>query len=125
LADIPSEAIASLDVVVIGTSLPDVARGATVALPIANFAEEEGTFTNLRGRVQRFLQARQAPGFTRPSWAVLGGVLAALGQKADYMLASEVFADLAAAHDEYAGMSYDTLGLKGRPIASEAGVGAS
>ena len=56
----------------IGTTLPAWARhAAAVVLPIANFAEEEGTFTNLRGRVQRFLQAKAAPGFARPSWFVL------------------------------------------------------
>ena len=38
------------------------AARAAVVLPIANFAEEEGTFTNLRGRVQRFLQAQGGAG---------------------------------------------------------------
>ena len=50
-------------VIVIGTTLPAWARhAANVVLPIANCVEEEGTFTNLRGRVQRFLQAKAAPG---------------------------------------------------------------
>ena len=39
-------------------------------------SEEEGTFTNLRGRVQRFLQAKAAPGLARPSWFVLADLLA-------------------------------------------------
>jgi len=39
-------------------------------LLLENMVEEEGTFTNLRGRVQRFLQARAAPGMARPSWWV-------------------------------------------------------
>ena len=55
-------------------------HAAAVVLPIANFAEEEGTFTNLRGRVQRFLQAKAAPGFARPSWFVLGDLLARAGR---------------------------------------------
>ena len=64
------------------------AHSAAVVLPIANFAEEEGTFTNLRGRVQRFLQAKAAPGFARPSWYVLADLLGALG-RADQLLAGE------------------------------------
>ena len=36
------------------------------------------------GRVQRFLQAKAAPGFARPSWFVLADLLAALGETADY-----------------------------------------
>jgi len=104
--------------IVIGTTLPPWARHlAAVVLPIANRVEEEGTFTNLRGRVQRFLQAKAAPGFARPSWFVLGDLVAALGKGGGgYFLASEAFAALAAARPEVAGMSYDSLGLKGATI---------
>ncbi len=116
--DAPDVARASA-VIVIGTTLPAWARHtAAVVLPIANFVEEEGTFTNLRGRVQRFMQAKAAPGFARPSWYVLSDLLAALGARTNYMLASDVFAALAAAHPEFAGMSYDVLGARGRVVAS-------
>ncbi len=72
-------------------------------LPIANFTEEEGTFTNLRGRVQRFLQAKAAPGFARPSWFVLADLLAALGDAGrTTSLASDVFEALAGAQSEFA-----------------------
>jgi len=116
--DVPDVAKASA-IIVIGTTLPAWARhAAAVVLPIANFVEEEGTFTNLRGRVQRFMQAKAAPGFARPSWYVLSDLLAAVGTRTNYSLASEVFGALAAAHPEFAGMSYDTLSLKGKSIAS-------
>jgi predicted molibdopterin-dependent oxidoreductase YjgC len=113
-------------IIVIGTTLPAWARHASaVVLPIANFAEEEGTFTNLRGRVQRFLQARTAPGFARPSWYVLSDLLTAVGVRSGYSLASEVFAALAASRPEFAGLNYDILGARGRALAGEmAGAGA-
>ncbi len=104
-------------VIVVGTSLPAWAAGkAVVILPIANMAEEEGTFTNLRGHVQRFLQAKAAPGFARPSWWVLADLLSAIGEKANYFLASEVFSALAGEVGPFQGMNYETLGLKGRSI---------
>jgi NADH-quinone oxidoreductase subunit G len=107
-------------IIVIGTTLPAWARhAAAVVLPIANFAEEEGTFTNLRGRVQRFLQAKAAPGFARPSWYVLTDLLAALGVSVNYSIASEVFKAMASARSEFSGMSYDVLGAKGKVIAGE------
>jgi len=106
-------------VIVVGTTVPRWAQGAQVVLPTCNFAEEEGTFTNLRGRVQRFLQARAAPGLARPSWFVLGDLIGASGGTAQYFLASEVFAALAAAHPSFAGLSYETLGLRGLPVLSE------
>jgi NADH-quinone oxidoreductase subunit G len=118
--DVPDIPKASA-IIVIGTTLPAWARhAAAVVLPIANFVEEEGTFTNLRGRVQRFMQAKAAPGFARPSWYVLADLLTAVGARSNYSLASEVFGALAATHPEFAGMSYDALGLKGKAIAGAA-----
>src|SRR5215216_4096610 len=58
-ADATSKASA---VILIGTGVPKDLQNPAVVLPIANFAEEEGTFTNIRGRVQRFTQAKAAPG---------------------------------------------------------------
>ncbi|MDE3150819.1 MAG: molybdopterin-dependent oxidoreductase, partial [Gemmatimonadota bacterium] len=106
-------------IIVIGTTLPAWARhAASVVLPITNMVEEEGTLTNLRGRVQRFRQAKSGPGFSRPSWMVAADLLTALGERADYYLATDVFNALAASHPEFAGMSYDTLGLKGTLVKS-------
>ena len=104
-------------VIVIGTTLPPWARHlAAVVLPIANIVEEEGTFTNVDGRVQRFLQAKAAPGFARPSWWVAADLFEAVGGTGRVMLASDAFAALAASHPEFAGMSYDVLALGGRLI---------
>ncbi|CAG0961136.1 partial NADH-quinone oxidoreductase subunit G, partial [Gammaproteobacteria bacterium] len=58
-------------VVLVSTVMPAGLPRADVVLPICNYLEEEGTLTNLRGHVQRFLQARAAPGMARPSWFVL------------------------------------------------------
>jgi len=105
-------------VIVVGTTLPAWAKAkATVVLPTANMAEEDGTFTNLRGRVQRFMQAKAAPGFARPTWWALADLCTAAGDKANYFLANEVFAAMAGEVAAFKGMSYDTLGLKGRDVA--------
>jgi NADH-quinone oxidoreductase subunit G len=113
------------EIVVIGTVLPPVLNHAAAALPIANFAEEEGTFTNIRGRVQRFLQARQAPGAARPSWSAVAAILSAAGEDADYFLASDVFTALTASHGAFSGMSYDALGLRGVSTAVESAPGGA
>jgi NADH-quinone oxidoreductase subunit G len=119
--DMPALARASA-VVVIGTALPMGVELPNVVLPISNFAEEDGTFTNLRGRVQRFLQARAAPGLARPSWFVLGDLLQAMGESSSFFLPAEVFAALAASLPEFGGLSYDSLGLRGQvPAATGAG----
>jgi NADH-quinone oxidoreductase subunit G len=113
-------------VIVVGTTLPAWARHlAAIVLPIANMTEEEGTFTNVDGRVQRFLQAKAAPGMARPSWWVVSDLLAAAGGKGGHMLASNAFAAVAAAHPEFAGMNYDALGMRGAMIKSAARSGST
>ncbi len=113
-------------VVVVSTFMPAGLEKAHIVLPIANYVEEEGTFTNLRGRVQRFLQARAAPGMARPSWYVLADLANALGARLDVTTPGQAFAALAAAEAAFAGMSYDMLGLRGRMIAgATAGAGAA
>jgi predicted molibdopterin-dependent oxidoreductase YjgC len=104
-------------VIVISTALPSGVAEPAVALPVSNFAEEEGTFTNVRGRVQRFLQARAAPGLARPSWFVLSDLLALMGERTGYYTAADVFASLAGSHAEFAGLTYDLLALRGVPVA--------
>jgi NADH-quinone oxidoreductase subunit G len=101
-------------VIFIGTVAPKGLPASATLLPIANFAEEEGTFTNLRGRVQRYLQARPAPGYARASWMALAGLAAAAGKTGAYDSAEAVFAAMAKAEGAFSGMSYDSVGLKGQ-----------
>jgi NADH-quinone oxidoreductase subunit G len=116
---------AAAAIIVVGTTVPAWAMPKVVAvLPVANMAEEEGTFTNLRGRVQRFLQAKAPPGFARPTWWVLADLLTALGETTSYFLASDVFSALAKEVPSFSGMSYQTLGLKGASGDGKSGTGA-
>jgi len=107
--------------VYVGTTVPAlVTQRAAVVLPMTNTLEEEGTFTNLRGRVQRYLQARTAPGVARPTWYVLADLLAAMGGAGQFFVPNEVFAALAATHPAFTGLDYEALGLRGLPIVEHA-----
>ena len=73
---------------------------------------------HLAGRVQRFLQAKAAPGLARPSWYALADLATALGADSDDMnLPSSIFAALAKSEPAFAGLSYDTIGLRGGLVA--------
>ena len=112
-------------VLVIGTVLDAVLReAAIVALPIANFAEEDGTFTNLRGRVQRFQQAKAPPAQVRPSHHVVGELATAIGAGSYPALASDLFATMASSVPAFTGLTYRTLGLQGAMAALPAGTTA-
>jgi len=118
-ADVAAVAKASA-IVVVGTAMPANLPKADIILPIANIVEEEGTLTNLRGRVQRFLQAKATPGMARPSWYVLADLLGALGERAEYFVAADAFNALAASEPAFAGLSFETLGLRGLPVVDSA-----
>jgi NADH-quinone oxidoreductase subunit G len=112
------------NVIVIGTALPDAARAARVVLPTTNVAEEDGTFVNRDGRVQRYLQAKPSPGMARPAWWILGELTVELGTGDPLGSAEEAFAHVARSVAAFEGLSYGSLGLGGAALAAgtEAGV---
>jgi NADH-quinone oxidoreductase subunit G len=101
---------------VLGHTLSAAGRNAHFALPLTTFAEEEGTFTNVDGRVQRFWAALQAPALARPAWQVAGVLLAGLDDSAAPADAGSAFLRLAQLHDAFRGLSYAMLGARGALI---------
>jgi NADH-quinone oxidoreductase subunit G len=108
----------------LGTVLPEGVRDADVVLPIANVAEEEGTFVNRDGRVQRYFQAKPAPGMARPAWWVLAELLTALGRGESLAGPDAVFDRLARSLGPFAGLSYASIGALGKPINTAVGATA-
>ncbi len=110
----------------LGTVEHEAARGAALVLPVATMAEETGTFVNRDDRVQRYQQAKGAPGMARPAWWVAGEVLAGPGPDADApQTGAQAFLRLAELLPAFAGLTHASLGFTGqvlRPAA--AGVGA-
>jgi NADH-quinone oxidoreductase subunit G len=114
LSDVPETFGSDADLFVyLGTSLGPAARNAHFILPVTTFAEQEGTFTNFEGRVQRFWPALMAPPLARPAWQVLGVVLAGLGDSDAPASASAAFLRLGQIFDEFAGLSYEVIGSRG------------
>ena len=102
-----------------GPSLPP---RADVVLPLTNVAEEDGTFVNRDSRVQRYFQAKSAPGMARPAWWVFAELLKELGRGDGVGTAAEAFSRMAANVDAFEGLSYDTLGTAGATIAHASSV---
>jgi NADH-quinone oxidoreductase subunit G len=116
---LPEEVLGSVEnLLYLGTVLPPAARRAKVVLPIANVAEEDGTFVNRDGRVQRYFQAKPAPGMARPAWWVLGQLIEATGAGEAVFSAAAAFELLAAAEQAFSGLSYERLGLRGALVAA-------
>src|SRR5690606_28111038 len=99
--------------VYLGDQLGAAARNADFVLPLTTFAEQEGTFTNFEGRVQRFWPALQAPGLARPAWQILGVALAGLEDAQAPASAADAFLQLGASFGAFKGLSYEVIGPRG------------
>ena len=101
-----------------GTFDSPAARNADFTLPMTTFAEEDGTFVNAQGRVQRFWQGLRPPGSARPAWLVLGALVAALEGGETPASAADAFAVLAGDNAAFGGLSYDAVGTAGAVLES-------
>ena len=69
---IPPKLLRKLDLLVVSDILPNATtERAHYLLPGCAHAEKRGTFTNVKGRVQKFMAALEAPGEARAEWKFL------------------------------------------------------
>ncbi|GAA4859462.1 molybdopterin oxidoreductase family protein [Kitasatospora terrestris] len=111
-----TERLAALDLLVVADFVPsETARLADVVLPVTQWAEEEGTLTNLEGRVLRRRRLLGPPPGVRSDLEVLHGLAVRLGQDAERWPTEpeRVFAELRRASRggaaDYSGIDYRRL----------------
>ena len=74
---IGADLLAKLETLIVSDILPDETNKlAHYLLPGGAHAEKRGTFTNAKGRVQKFMKAVEPPGEARPEWEFLGELTA-------------------------------------------------
>ncbi|WP_062079172.1 molybdopterin oxidoreductase family protein [Demequina globuliformis] len=114
-ADRVREALGRLDLLVVCDMVPsETALMADVILPVTQWAEEDGTMTNLEGRIIRRRAAVKAPGEARSELWILQRLAAELGVERGFSdNPGEVFAELARASAggkaDYSGITYERL----------------
>jgi predicted molibdopterin-dependent oxidoreductase YjgC len=79
--------------VVLSTHKNAVTQAAHVALPLAGWAEIDGTFTNKLGMVQRVHAAIPPAGDALPGWDILSHLARKLGATMDFQTAKSVFVE--------------------------------
>jgi NADH-quinone oxidoreductase subunit G len=102
--------------VVLDTHFHRTGELADVLLPIATFAETDGTFVNRNGHVQRIRQAFAPPAGAKPGWQVISELCAAVAGSEVSLDASAVFTELAAAVPSFRPLSYRSIGELGAPL---------
>ncbi|MEX1037665.1 MAG: NADH-quinone oxidoreductase subunit NuoG [Acidimicrobiia bacterium] len=96
-------------VVSIDTFLNDSNHFADVIFPAAGFSEQEGTVTNLEGRVQKVNEIIPAPGQARPDWAILDDLSSVMGKPMGLSSAALIAKEIAAVAPAYQGVTWDLL----------------
>jgi predicted molibdopterin-dependent oxidoreductase YjgC len=74
--------------------LTDTGRQAHFVLPACTYAEKEGTFTNLEGRVLRVRQAMDPVGESLPDWHIMTALANALGAQWGYESANDIQSEI-------------------------------
>ncbi|WP_216322359.1 molybdopterin oxidoreductase family protein [Deinococcus aestuarii] len=110
------ERLMALNHLIVIDFLPsETAQLATLVLPGSMWCEEEGTTTNLEGRVQRRRKAITAPGAAREDWRILCDLAAAVGRPQGFTYATfrelqdEFFRVTKGGVADYSGLSAERL----------------
>jgi NADH-quinone oxidoreductase subunit G len=117
-----SEALSKVDYVVFqGSWDQPTAALADIQLPAAVYAEKEGTFTNIQGRVQRFHVAVPPVGESRPDLDILANLASELNIPLAVSSAELVFEEIGRSVEAFAGMTWQTVGKSGQLLKQESG----
>jgi NADH-quinone oxidoreductase subunit G len=99
----------------------DISKNATTiaadfVLPGAAHAEKRGTFTNIKGRVQKFMKAVEAPGAARPEWEILHELVFNVTGQNGFVSIEGLFNQMAKEVPPFAGVTWAILGDTGVTI---------
>src|SRR5687767_6811946 len=114
---IGADLLAKLEVLIVSDILPSATvSAADVVLPGAAHAEKRGTFTNIKGRVQRFMKAVEAPGNARAEWEFLHEIVFNVTGQNGFVSIEGLFNQMAKEVPSFAGLSWAGLGDLGASV---------
>jgi len=111
---IGADLLNKLDTFVVSDILPnETTRLAHYLLPGCAHAEKRGTFTNTKGRVQKFMKAVEPPGDARPEWESLRELLSQLTGQDGPVSIEGLFNQMAGEVPGFRGLTWTGLGDTG------------
>ena len=109
-----AELLARLDTLIVSDILPTATtKLAHYVLPGAAHVEKRGTFTNTKGRVQKFMKAVEAPGDARAEWEFLHDLVHNVTGLDGYVTIEGLFNQMAKEVPGFAGLTWAGLGDTG------------
>jgi NADH-quinone oxidoreductase subunit G len=100
-------------------------QAASIVVPTAHAVEQDGSYTNRQGRVQRVRRAVAPVGDSAPAYVALDKLGARLGKAPGTQMVAAAFNSMARAVERLRGIDFKGLGAEGRLLAPEAAPAAT
>jgi NADH-quinone oxidoreductase subunit G len=114
---IAAELVEKLELLIVSDILPnETTRRAHYLLPGCAPAEKRGSFTNGKGRVQRFLKAIEPRGDARAEWEFVHELVFNVTGQNGFISIEGLFNQMAAEVPAFNGLTWATLGTVGRTV---------
>lgn len=111
---IGTDQLAKLDTLIVSDILPNATTAAAhFVLPGCAHVEKRGTFVNVKGRVQKFMKAVEAPGDARPEWEFLHELVHNVTGQNGFSTIEGLFNQMAREVPGFAGLEWAKLGDTG------------
>jgi NADH-quinone oxidoreductase subunit G len=111
---IGEDLLGKLDTIIVSDILPNATtKLAHYLLPGAAHAEKRGSFTNTKGRVQKFMKAVEAPGDARAEWEFLHDLVFNVTGQNGFVTIEGLFNAMAADVSAFNGLTWSALGDTG------------
>jgi predicted molibdopterin-dependent oxidoreductase YjgC len=111
---ISSDLLGKVETLIVSDILPnEVTRLAHYLLPGCAHAEKRGTFTNTKGRVQKFMKAVEPPGDARPEWEFLRELASHVAGQQLPITVEGIFNQMAGEVPGFSGLTWAALGDTG------------
>jgi NADH-quinone oxidoreductase subunit G len=111
---IGADLLGKLDTLIVSDILPNATTAAAhYLLPGCAHAEKRGTFTNTKGRVQKFMKAVEAPGDARAEWEFLHDLVFNVTGQNGFLTIEGLFNEMAKDVSAFNGLTWASLGDTG------------
>ncbi len=118
---IGADLLGKLETLIVSDILPnETTKLAHYLLPGCAHAEKRGTFTNSKGRVQKFMKAIEPPGDARPEWEFLHELVFSVTGQDGYASIEGLFNQMAKEVPAFHGLTWAGLGDTGVTVAVHA-----
>ena len=112
-----ADLLGKLETLIVSDILPnETTKLAHYLLPGCAHVEKRGTFTNTKGRVQKFMKAVEAPGDARPEWEFLHDLVFNVTGRDGFLTIEGLFNEMAKDVPAFNGLTWAGLGDAGATV---------